>query len=57
MRDTFDRCNSISSAVGLNNNMLKDRLLYQTCDDFYVIFFCLSSETVTSKVCRIDGPC
>lgn len=41
--DTFGRRNSISSAVGLNNNTLKDhlyrRVLYRAHDDFYVIFF------------------
>jgi len=43
VRDTFDRRNSISSAVGLNNNTLKDRsyrrVLYRARNDFYVIFF------------------
>lgn len=54
--DIFDRCNSISSVVGLNNNMRKDRLyrhvLCSTVQRFLRYFFSadLSSTAGTSKV-------
>lgn len=63
VRDTFGRCNSISSAVGLNNNTLKDclynrRVLYRARDDFYVIFFLPISHRRDGHIeSRIDGPC